>query len=218
MDHEGIEYVSPDADLVQELMRRVLDSEQGTVGLKLLPFVDEPGITYNYRVRFEDGAGGVIREELIPVFVDAVRLDPQQRLGQRIIEGDTIKSTPDGDRVRTLLEHQSEMRSSADRYVSHRVESQRNKLHERRREETQQELDDLEAYAEAERERIETFISAYKRKAEAGSDMDIAIRKQRDRLSKLEDRIETRRRELQRKAQVISLAPEVESICLTLPV
>jgi len=35
MDHDGIEYISPDAELVQKLMRQVLDSEQGTVGLKL---------------------------------------------------------------------------------------------------------------------------------------------------------------------------------------
>lgn len=48
--------------------------------------------------------------------------------------------------------------------------------------------------------------------------MDIAIRKQQDRLSKLEERIEKRHRELQRKAQVISLAPEIENICLALPV
>jgi len=218
MHHDGIEYISPDADLVQELMQRVLDNEQGAVGLKLLPFVDEPGITYNYRVRFEDGTGEVIREEILPVFVDAAHRDPQQRLGQRIIKGDSIKGSPDGDRVRMLIEHQSEMRSSADRYVSQRVESRRDQLYQRRREETQQELDDLEAYAEAERERIEIFIADYERKAEAGSDMDIAIRGQRDRLSKLEERIEIRRRELQRKAQVISLAPEVENICLTLPI
>jgi chromosome segregation ATPase len=110
------------------------------------------------------------------------------------------------------------MRSSADRYVGQYVESRRDELQERRSTETQQELDDLEAYAEAERERIETFIADYERKSEAGSDMDIAIRRQRDRLSKLEARIEKRRSELQRKAQVISLAPEVENLCLALPI
>jgi len=61
-------------------------------------------------------------------------------------------------------------------------------------------------------------LPTYERKAEAGTDMDIAIRRQRDRLSKLEERIEKRRRELRRKAQVISLAPEVENVCLTLPI
>lgn len=218
MDHDGIEYISPDAALVQDLMQQVLDSERGTVGLKLLPFVSDPGVTYNYRVKFEDGTGEVIREEIIPVFVDAAHRDPQQRLGHRIIEGDSIKGSPDEDHVRSILEHESEMRSSADRYVSQRVESLRDELQKRRYEETEQELDDLEAYAEAERERIETFIADYKRKAEAGSDMDIAIRRQQDRLSKLEQRIKQRRRELQRKARVISLAPEVENVCLTLPI
>lgn len=48
--------------------------------------------------------------------------------------------------------------------------------------------------------------------------MDIAIRRQRDRLSKLEERIEKRRYELQRKAQVISLAPEVENLCFTISI
>jgi len=218
MDHDDIEYISPDARLVQELMQCVLDGEQGAVGLKMLPFVDDPGITYNYRVRFEDGTGEVIREEILPVFVDAAHNDPQERLGQRVVDGDSIKGSPSEEPVRALLENEGEMRSSADRYISQRVESRRDELQRRRREETQQELEDLEAYAESERERIETFIAEYERKAEAGTDMDIAIRGQRDRLSKLEDRIEQRRQELQRKAQVISLAPEIENLCLTLSI
>jgi DNA-binding transcriptional regulator YbjK len=110
------------------------------------------------------------------------------------------------------------MRSAADRYISQRVKSRRDELQKRRRAETQEELEDLEAYAESERERIETFITDYERKAEAGTDMDIAIRRQRNRLSKLEDRIEQRRQELQRKAQVISLAPEIENLCLSLSI
>lgn len=157
MDHDGIEYISPDAELVQELMQRVLDGEQGTLGLKLLPFIDNPGITYNYRVKFEDGTGEVIREELIPVFVDVEQQDPQQRLGQRVIEGDSVKGSPNGERTQVLLEQQDEMQSSADRYISRRVESRRDELQERRHKETQQELDDLETYAEAERERIESL-------------------------------------------------------------
>ena len=48
--------------------------------------------------------------------------------------------------------------------------------------------------------------------------MDIAIRGQHERLNKLEQRIEDRRKELQRKAQVISLAPEIENLCFALPV
>ncbi|WP_435066701.1 helicase-related protein [Haloplanus sp. C73] len=218
MDHDGIDYVSPDDDLVQRLMQQVLTSERGEVGLKLLPFVDEPGIAYNYRVTFEDGTGEVIREEVIPVFVDVHHRDPRQRLGRRVVQGESISGTPDADRVRALLQRREQLRATADRYISQQVASLREELHERRREETQQELDDLAAYAEAERRRIEEFIADYERKAEAGSDMDIAIRGQRDRLDKLEGRIENRRAELQRQARVISLAPEVENVCLALPV
>jgi len=152
------------------------------------------------------------------VFVDLTHQDPQQRLGRRVIEGDTIKGSPDESTVRGLLEHENEMRSVADQYISQQLSLLRDDLQERRHEETQEELDDLEAYAEAERDRIEQFIENYQRKAEAGDNMDIAIRGQRDRLSKLEERIEKRRQELQRKAQVISLAPKIENYCLTLPV
>jgi hypothetical protein len=46
------------------------------------------------------------------------------------------------------------------------------------------------------RERIESFIEEYERKADVGSDMDIAVRGQQERLEQLEDRIETRRGEI----------------------
>ena len=218
MDHDGIDYVSPDDDLVQRLVQHVLDSERGGVGLKLLPFVDEPGIAYNYRVKFEDGTGEVIREDVIPVYVDVHHQDPRQRLGRRVVHGDSVKGSPDVDRVRSLLRSRDQLRAAADRYISQRVTSLRDELHERRRKETQQELDNLEEYAEAECQRIEEFIEKYERKAETGSNMDIAIRGQRDRLTKLEQRIEDRRKELERKAQVISLAPAVENLCLALSV
>ena len=218
MDHEGIDYLSPDDTLVQRLMERVLESEHGEIGLKLLPFVDEAGIAYNYRVTFEDGTGEVIREEVLPVYVDVQQQDPRQRLGSRVIQGDSIKGAPNADRVRTVIEAQEQLRNVADRYISSQISSRRDELRQRRRDEIEQEVDDLETYAAAERDRIEQFIDEFEQKANAGTNMDIAIRGQRERLNKLEDRIEDRRRELKRKAQVISLAPEIENLCVTLPV
>jgi superfamily II DNA or RNA helicase len=217
MDHEGITYLAPDTDVLQRLMARVLEDERGEVGLKLLPFVDTPGITYNYRVAFEDGTGEVIREETIPVFVDAEQEDARRALGERVVEGETVVAQPDGDDLRTVLDAEDDLRTAADRYVSARVNEIKADIRTKRHEETTRELGNLDEYAQAERERIESFIEEYERKAEAGSDMDIAIRGQRERLEQLEVRIETRREELQRREQVISLAPEVENYCLTLP-
>jgi len=48
--------------------------------------------------------------------------------------------------------------------------------------------------------------------------MRIAIRNQEQRLQELETRIEKRKQELKKQEQVISLAPDVEAYCLTLPV
>ena len=67
------------------------------------------------------------------------------------------------------------------------------------------------------RERIESFIEEYEWKPEAGSDMDISIRGQRERLEQLQDRIDTRRAELKCREQIISLAPTVDNYCLTFP-
>ncbi|PHQ45647.1 helicase, partial [Halorubrum sp. C3] len=116
MDHDGIDYVSPDDELVQRLMQQILDSEHGGAGLKLLPFVDEPGIAYNYRVTFEDGTGDVIREEMIPVYVDSRHRDPRQRLGRRVVHGDSVSGSPDADRVRALIQQRDRLRTAADRY------------------------------------------------------------------------------------------------------
>lgn len=218
MAHDGIDYISPDDVLVKRLMEQILAAGAGDVGLKLLPFIEHPGITYNYRVSFEDGTGEIIQEEMIPVFVDARYHDPRQRLGQRVVGGNSIRGSPDAEQVRSLIESHADLRAAADQYISQRVTSRRDELHERRRGETQQELHDLEEYATAERQRITAFIQSYEQKSAAGSDMEIAIRGQRDRLVKLEGRIETRQQELERKAQVVSRAPEIECVCLALPV
>jgi len=216
MDHEDITFVAPDTDVLQRLMARVLESDRGEVGLKLLPFVDTPGVTYNYRVAFEDGTGEVIREETIPVFVDAEQRDAQQALGERVVEGETVSAKPAVDDIRTVVDAEDELREAADRYVSARVNEIKSDLSSKRHEETARELENLNEYAKSECERIESFIEEYERKSKAGSDMDIAIRGQRERLEKLEERIEARRQELNRREQVISLAPEVENYCLTL--
>jgi ribosomal protein L29 len=216
MEHEDISFVAPGSDVLQRLMARVLEDDRGEVGLKLLPFVDTPGITYNYRVAFEDGTGEVIREETIPVFVDAEQKDAQQALGEQVVEGETVSARPDASDLRTVLDTESELRTAADRYLSVRINEIKADLAAERYEETARELENLDEYAQAERERIEAFIDDYERKSEAGSDMDIAIRGQQQRLEKLETRIEARRQELEKRKQVISIAPEVENYCLTL--
>jgi ERCC4-related helicase len=218
MDHDGIEYLSPDDALVTRLRRRLLGGDEGTVGLKLLPFVEKPGITFVYKIGFEDGTGETIREELIPVYVDLGSQSPRRPIGEQVIEADTIRAKPDVGAVRALLERREELETAAEGYVANVLTTTKAELKTDREAEVEQERENLEAYATAERDRIEAFIDEYQQQAAAGQDMEISIRGQRQRLEQLEERVEDRKAELERRRQVISLAPEIEGYCLTLPV
>jgi len=220
IDHDGIEYLSPDADVLQALRDLVLQHGQqaGKAGMKLLPFVDQPGITFVYKVAFEDATGKTIREQLIPVYVDLAGLDAQRSLGERVLDADTIHARPDESTVSRLLRQRGDLEDAAERYISSMVADIREDLLENRQKDVQKELSDLEAYEQAERDRIQSFIDSYEQKATTGSDMRIAIRNQKQRLEQLETRVESRKAELRKREQVISLAPDIEAYCLTLPV
>jgi ABC-type phosphate transport system auxiliary subunit len=99
-------------------------------------------------------------------------------LGERVIEGDTVTAKPAVDELWAVLDAKEYLRGAADRYVSAQVNDIKADLQAMRHEETTRELENLDAYAQAERERIESFIEEYDRKAEGGADMDIAIRGQ----------------------------------------
>jgi SNF2 family DNA or RNA helicase len=220
IEHEGIEYLSPDSEILQSLRDLVLQHDQngGKVGLKLLPFVDQPGITFVYKVAFEDATGETIREQLIPVYVDLAGLDAQRSLGERVLETDSVHAKPDRDTLSRLLSQREELESAADRYISSVVADIRGDILDSRKQDVKRELEDIEEYEQAERERIQSFIESYEEKASAGSDMRIAIRNQEQRLEELETRIEKRKTELRKQEQVISLAPDIMAYCLSLPV
>jgi hypothetical protein len=218
MDHEGIDYLSPDDPLVGRLQEQILSTDSGTIGLKLVSFVDDPGITFVYRVAFEDGTGETVREELVPVFVDLPNTNPRQPLGERVLDADTIRAKPDTTMVRDLLTSRDHLEREAERYIANVINTVQTEIESSRQAATEQERENLDAYARAERERIEAFIQEYQQQAAAGQDMEISIRNQRQRLEKLETRVEERKADLQRREQIISIAPETEGFCLTLPV
>jgi superfamily II DNA or RNA helicase len=209
-EDEDLTFVSPDSEVVQKLINEIIRTDRGELGVKILPFVEKPGITYSYTVAFEDGTGEVVQEELIPVFVDLEHADPNKRLGEKVVDGDSIRASPGTSTVQDLINANNRLRDSADRYVSEYVSEQKQELAESRRKETEEEIEKLNEYADAERERIEEFISDYERKAD--------IRKQQKRLERIEERIDDRREKLRTKARVVSIAPEVENYCLTIPV
>ena len=80
-----------------------------------------------------------------------------------------------------------------------------------------EELQRLDEYAAAERERLQSFIEEYRERQEAGADMEIAIRGQETRLENLEARIQERKDNVREKGRVVSLAPELVNLCYAFP-
>ena len=133
MDHGGIEYLSPDDRLVQRLRNSILgDRSEEHVGLKLLSFIDEPGIVFVLRVGFEDGTSELIHEELVPIFIDQANRNPRRPLAETVLERETVAAMPDGTTVRQLLEERETLEEAAEGYVGNVITGIHSDLRETR--------------------------------------------------------------------------------------
>jgi small-conductance mechanosensitive channel len=119
--------------------------------------------------------------------------------------------------VRELTRRESDLRDAAENHLAGYLKRRRNELADERQEETDRELEHLQAYRKSERARLEQFIEKYERQQEAGQDMDIAIKGQKHRLEHLEERTNRREENIRAKARVVSLEPELVGVCLSLP-
>jgi hypothetical protein len=215
-----VTYLSPDHELVTALVEHIFDEDAdfgGRRGVKVLPFLDQPGIVFNYRIAFEDGAGEILREELCPVYVDSPTQQAERTLGQRVLDGKALDTRPDRSALQSLRDQRDALKESAETYLSQTVRRIRTDLSEDRQRRTERELQRLDDYAAAERTRLQSFIEEYQEQQEAGADMEIAIRGQEKRLQNLEARIQERKENVREKGRVVSLAPELVNWCYAFP-
>lgn len=220
MEREEVHFVAPDAPLVTALIHHVLHLDSGiagTEGIKVLPFIHEPGITYNFRIALEDGSGEVLREELLPVFVGSSAGTPRSDLGRRVLEGEPLTMEVHRSSIEALQAESVRLRRVAETFVSRSLQRMHQLLLDERMGQIDRELHSLEQYAASERQRLNEFIRLYEERQAAGEDMTIAIRGQRRRLDHLMERLGRRRQSLNEKARVIALEPELVNLCFTLP-
>ena len=216
IDQKDIDLVSPDSDITQRLTEEILEEEfGGKTGLKVLKSVENPGIVFNYVTRFEDGSGEVVEEKIIPLYVDSESLDVQSELGKKIINSETENAIPDRTIISNLMANRQLMKEKAEGYISNVVKNRKQALKKRKLENIEEKREQLDNYEETELQRIQDYIDSYEERSQ--EDMDIAIRGQKARKEKIKKRLDERRKELSKKEQIISIAPEVENICLIIP-
>ena len=221
LDRDDTTFLAADSEIATAILNRTLEEtseERGQVGVKVLPFLEEPGILFVSKLGFEDGTGEVVQEELAPVFVGVESQEVREAVGRKVLNGTSLDVDPSAERLRSLIAQKDELEGVADAYLARKLDRLQQELAADREKETRRELEDLEEYEQYEREHLEAFIEEYEERAEKGAqDMTIAIRRQRSRLRKLEERIQRRRQNIEQKGRVIALAPERVNLCLALP-
>lgn len=215
---ENLVYLSPDHSLVKALVTYVVgDGFGGSVGVKMLAQINEPGITFNYRITFEDGAGEVLQEELYPVHVPLTADDANHDMGVRITESSSLDGNPEEGAIQLLKDSHGTLQARAESYLSREIRSITTKLRNERSEKVEKEKAKLDTYATSERRRLDTFIQDYEEKQETGKDMQIAITKQRKRIEALTDRVKDQKEAVEAKGRVRSLEPELVNCCYAIP-
>jgi ERCC4-related helicase len=215
INQKNVELISPDSEITQTLTERVLNSEfRGNIGLKVLSSINNDGIVFNYVTRFEDGSGDIIEEKVVPLYVNSSSLDVQSELGNKINNSDTLTTVPERAQIFSLIDNKDLMEEKAEEYISGVVKNKKSELKKKRKEEIEEKRDQLDNYEEKELQRIQEYIDSYEKRD--GEDMDIAIRGQKARKEKIKQRLDERREELNKKEQIISIAPKIENLCLVI--
>jgi superfamily II DNA or RNA helicase len=221
LERDDTTFLAADSEILTATLDRALretSENKGRVGLKVLPFLEEPGILFVSKLAFEDGSGEVVREELAPVFVGTVTREGREEVGRKILEGASLDVEVADDEVRELVALKPELEEVADAYLARKLDRLQGDLEDDRQQATERELQDLREYEREERERLEAFIEKYRERAEKGAeDMTIAIRRQESRLRELQRRAAERRENIEQKGRVIALAPERVNLCLAFP-
>ncbi|MFB6199553.1 MAG: helicase-related protein, partial [Candidatus Nanohaloarchaea archaeon] len=210
MERKNVDLVSPDSDITQNLTENILRTDfGGDTGLKVLKSIEEPGIVFNYVTRFEDGSGEIIEEKVVPLYVNSESLDVQSELGKKVINSETLDKIPEKNQVSSLMKNKEIMQEKAEDYISKVVKNRREEIKKNKSEEIEERREKLDSYEEKELQRIQDYIDSYENRD--GDDMEIAIRGQKARKEKIKQRLDERREELNKKEQIISIAPEVEN-------
>lgn len=92
---EEVEYLGPGHPLMETAAERVLKSEvlSAPVGQKQAAFLSAPGITFVYRLVFEDGNGRVVHETLYSLHVPADGRAIRSARGERVLQAGTEASS-----------------------------------------------------------------------------------------------------------------------------
>lgn len=205
MEQDGVDFIALDRPLVQSLINFCLDSDRvdGKIALKTTEDDATPGIRFTYRLGYISGAGDVVAEKLVNLYVST--------------DGTVTTSSP--DIVDTLPPSEAKAIEGLDRLASmaddlhqqaemeawNQVESFAQEAREERERETEIKRQHAERHFKEEISRWEERLEAYQARDEQGEDMSAPIGNAKRRLDVLR---RERKSELERLDEEQHVTPE----------
>jgi hypothetical protein len=175
MEQDDVDFIALDHPLVQSLIDFCLDSDrvEGRIALKTTEDDAAPGIRFTYRLGYISGAGDVVTEKLVSLFVTADRtvatsapeiVDTLPPSEANAIEG--------LDRLASMADN---LHQKAEMEAWNHVESFAQEAREERERETGIKRQHAERHFEEEINRWEDRLEAYQARDEQGEDMSAPI-------------------------------------------
>jgi hypothetical protein len=175
MEEDDVEFISLDHPLVESLIEFCLDSDrvQGEIATKVAKASRAPGILFNYRLGYVSGAGDVVTEKFVRLYVTpdgTVRTDVPE-LSKSATPGD-VQSSQEVDRLSSVAE---DLYEAAEMEAWTHVESFAEEARNEREREIEIKREHAQRYFREPIEEWEDRLGTYHERAEQGADMSAPI-------------------------------------------
>jgi len=210
MEQDDVEFIALDHPLVQSLIDFCLNADRigGQIAAKVAEEdTKEPGILFNYRLGYVSGAGDVVTEKLIPVYVTVngdVETDTPEIA--TTLGPDEVTSNMDIDRLAGRAE---DIHGRAQMEAWDQVESFAEEAREEREREVEIKRTHTERHFNEEIDEWEERLKTYERRDQQGKDMSAPIGNAKQRLESLRREREAELERLDEERHVTPEEPEL---------
>jgi hypothetical protein len=210
MEEDDVEFISLDHPLVESLIEFCLDGDriQGEIATKVAATASRtPGILFNYRLGYVSGAGDVVTEKLVRLFVrpdGSVTTDVPEL--SKTTAPSEISSSREVDRLSSMAE---DLYEAAEMEAWTHVESFAKEARTEREREIEIKREHAERYFEEQIEEWEERLEQYQHRAEQGADMSAPIGNAKQKLESLRREREEELSRLEEEKHVTPQEPEL---------
>ncbi|MDF9745027.1 DEAD/DEAH box helicase [Natrinema salsiterrestre] len=218
MDQDDVDFIALDHPLVQSLIEFCLSSDriQGQLAVKVTGGSEPaPGILFTYRLGYVSGAGDVVTEKLVPLYVTT---DGEvSTSAPEIIDTLPPEETSSNQTLDRLASMAEELHQETQMEAWTQVESFADEAREEREREIEIKRQHAERYFEEEINEWEERLETYQQRDEEGKDMSAPIGNAKRKLESLRRERDEELARLEEEKHVTPEEPDLVSAAFVIP-